>query len=200
MNLDNTNEVLLILQVIPHSSQLILQPFFRFSYVTGSSITSPGQPPIWIRIGEEIMKTLKCTTCLVTISFESYFGWSLECQYVNTKMIRRTRHLSESFWTCHNFSSHTCDFEGKEIKGANRRCPRHTFLYCGPRDILSLPKLTVASPVMARLEKGNKVPGDYDRGFTILANRARNVKRVKYFPRIFPWLANSKASILYQGS
>ena len=27
------------------TSQLILQPFFRFSYVTGSSRTSPGEPP-----------------------------------------------------------------------------------------------------------------------------------------------------------
>ena len=27
-------------------SQLILQPFFRFSYVTGSSLTSPGEPPM----------------------------------------------------------------------------------------------------------------------------------------------------------
>ena len=28
------------------TSQLILQPFFRFSYVTGSSLMSPGEPPI----------------------------------------------------------------------------------------------------------------------------------------------------------
>ena len=28
------------------TSQLILQPFFRFSYVTGSSPTSPGEPPM----------------------------------------------------------------------------------------------------------------------------------------------------------
>ena len=27
-------------------SQLILQPFFRFSYVIGSSLTSPGEPPM----------------------------------------------------------------------------------------------------------------------------------------------------------
>ena len=27
------------------TSQYILQPFFRFSYVTGSSLTSPGEPP-----------------------------------------------------------------------------------------------------------------------------------------------------------
>ena len=29
------------------TSQLILQPFFLFSYVTGSSLTSPGEPPMW---------------------------------------------------------------------------------------------------------------------------------------------------------
>ena len=28
------------------TSQLILQPFFCFSYVTGSSLTSPGKPPM----------------------------------------------------------------------------------------------------------------------------------------------------------
>ena len=28
------------------TSQLILQPIFRFSYVTGSSLTSPGEPPM----------------------------------------------------------------------------------------------------------------------------------------------------------
>ena len=30
------------------TSQLILQPFFRLSYVTGSSLTSPGEPPMLI--------------------------------------------------------------------------------------------------------------------------------------------------------
>ena len=47
----------------------------------------------------------------------------LECQYINTKIFRRTRHLSDSFWTCHNFWSHTNDFRGKEIKGADTSCP-----------------------------------------------------------------------------
>ena len=28
------------------TSQLILQPLFRFSYVTGSSLTSTGEPPM----------------------------------------------------------------------------------------------------------------------------------------------------------
>ena len=32
------------------TSQIILQPFFRFSYVTGSSLTSPGEPPMGLSI------------------------------------------------------------------------------------------------------------------------------------------------------
>ena len=31
-------------------SQFILQPFFRFSYVTSSSLNSPGEPPMFYRI------------------------------------------------------------------------------------------------------------------------------------------------------
>ena len=34
------------LSITSPTSQLILQPFFRFSYVTGSSLTSPGEPPM----------------------------------------------------------------------------------------------------------------------------------------------------------
>ena len=30
------------------TSQLILQPFFRFSYFTGFSLTSPGEPPMLV--------------------------------------------------------------------------------------------------------------------------------------------------------
>ena len=37
------------------TSQLILQPFFCFSYVTGSSLTSPGEPPM------ELIQTNKQT-------------------------------------------------------------------------------------------------------------------------------------------
>ena len=38
------------ISVTSPTSRLIFQPFFRFSYVTGSSLTSPGEPPmeIWI--------------------------------------------------------------------------------------------------------------------------------------------------------
>ena len=34
------------LSVTSPTSQLILQPYFRFSYITGSSLTSPGEPPM----------------------------------------------------------------------------------------------------------------------------------------------------------
>ena len=33
------------------TSQLVLQPFFRFSYVKCSSLTSPGEPPMWCVTG-----------------------------------------------------------------------------------------------------------------------------------------------------
>ena len=36
------------------TSQFILQPFFRFSYVTGSSLTSPGEPPMHIYVSYKI--------------------------------------------------------------------------------------------------------------------------------------------------
>ena len=40
--------------VASSTSQLILQPFFRFSYVTGSSLTSPGETPMgWGKIQEK---------------------------------------------------------------------------------------------------------------------------------------------------
>ena len=32
------------------TSQLILQPFFRYFYVTGFSLTSPGEPPMIVNI------------------------------------------------------------------------------------------------------------------------------------------------------
>ena len=38
------------------TSQFILQTFFRFSYVTGSSLTSPGEPPMEIWIVRNNMK------------------------------------------------------------------------------------------------------------------------------------------------
>ena len=38
------------LSVTSPTSQLLLQPFFRLSYVTGSSLTSPGEPRMETRI------------------------------------------------------------------------------------------------------------------------------------------------------
>ena len=37
------------LYIASPTSQLILQPFFRFSYVTSSSLTSPGEPTMYVR-------------------------------------------------------------------------------------------------------------------------------------------------------
>ena len=36
------------------TSQFILQPLFRFSYVTSSSLNSPGEPPIPCKLGFEV--------------------------------------------------------------------------------------------------------------------------------------------------
>ena len=42
------------------TSQFILQAFFRFSYVTGSSLTSPGEPPmmnmLWILTDGHVLR------------------------------------------------------------------------------------------------------------------------------------------------
>ena len=45
-----TSQLILQLFLALPMSQLILQPFFHFSYITGSSLMSPGEPPmeIWI--------------------------------------------------------------------------------------------------------------------------------------------------------
>ena len=43
--------------IVSPMSQLILQPFFRFSYVTGALLTSPGEPPmIFVDIHEHIFR------------------------------------------------------------------------------------------------------------------------------------------------
>ena len=42
---------------------LILKPFFRFSYVTGSSLTSPGEPPM-----------IASTSCLLLLLFFSSYS------------------------------------------------------------------------------------------------------------------------------
>ena len=48
-------------------SQFILQPFFRFSYVTGSSLTSPGEPPMFNTLSE--VKELSGTLCIINDNF-----------------------------------------------------------------------------------------------------------------------------------
>ena len=50
------------------TSQLILQPFLRFSYVTGSSHKSPGEPPmLWSFSNSLLSKTSRCT---ITFTFQ----------------------------------------------------------------------------------------------------------------------------------
>ena len=45
---------------------LILQPFFRFSYITGFSLMSPGEPPMVSRLWNVLDVDLfsQCTVCV----------------------------------------------------------------------------------------------------------------------------------------
>ena len=52
--------------VAPPTWQLILQPFFRFSYVTGSSLTSPGEPPMERNILNKFIPGLICVPLGIT--------------------------------------------------------------------------------------------------------------------------------------
>ena len=62
------------------TSQLILQPFFRFSYFTGSSLTSPGEPPmastslVITRLGSlgVYQKAVYFYCCVVNVSFVKF--------------------------------------------------------------------------------------------------------------------------------
>ena len=41
------------------TSQLILQPFFHFSYIGSSSLNSPGEPPMLLTVHSNILTTMK---------------------------------------------------------------------------------------------------------------------------------------------
>ena len=47
------------------TSQFILQPFFRFSYVTGSSFTSPGEPPMILNTSSHTLSEKSNLFCKV---------------------------------------------------------------------------------------------------------------------------------------
>ena len=48
--------------VVSLTSQLIFQPFFCFSYVTASSLTSPGEPPMHIYVSYKIFRNIVADT------------------------------------------------------------------------------------------------------------------------------------------
>ena len=56
------------------TSQLILKPLFRFSYVTGFSLTSPGRPPMLYYLSEfydfNAMHSIHCKWRAYTISIQ----------------------------------------------------------------------------------------------------------------------------------
>ena len=67
------------------TSQRILQPFFRFSYVTGSSLTSPGEPPM----------------LHTAVDWQS----AVAAGYTNSSNSPCSRPESDSSWTHHRDSS-----------------------------------------------------------------------------------------------
>ena len=67
--------------VASSTSQLILQPFFRFSYFTGSSLTSPGEPPMSHNVlnlnNFKIQFRLQSSHCLELKEKNSILDWDL---------------------------------------------------------------------------------------------------------------------------
>ena len=52
------------------TSQFILQPFFRFSYVTSSSLNSPGEPPmVWVFMCVACVSVCACACVSVCVKF-----------------------------------------------------------------------------------------------------------------------------------
>ena len=99
--------------VVLPTSQLILQPFFRFSYVTGSSLTSPGEPHMaaFIYVTGEITILYVIITIILS-KFSSYGSISPFCDHRSSSTYTRQtspcNEIVECIW-------HAQSFEGGEI-------------------------------------------------------------------------------------
>ena len=71
-------------------SQFVFKPFFRFSYVTGSSITSPGEPPMLnISFSLNLQISIKCENILSGLTEDpcSVSGSNYSCNLLVRKSI-----------------------------------------------------------------------------------------------------------------
>ena len=66
------------------TSQLILQPFFRFSYVTGSSLNSPGEPPMLASLFSchgDILKNYDWLILVICLQYMSGYSKALKMEH-----------------------------------------------------------------------------------------------------------------------
>ena len=74
------------------TSQLILQPFFRFSYVTSSSLNSPGEPPMQHRT-VNVGIHLHCSPCQFIVLYRLRIVSETMDSYLN----KRYGHTAHTF-------------------------------------------------------------------------------------------------------
>ena len=74
------------------TSQLILQPFFRLSYVTGFSLTSPGEPPMRQRRARSASWKIKIYTEIIFLKISTVTLFSAESLTIPVGTIMRNAH------------------------------------------------------------------------------------------------------------
>ena len=87
--------------VASSTSQLILQPLFRCSYVAGSSLTSPGEPPVFhvkknmLQIMKSAKELRSFSHCCLETEERQILQWLFLAYYMIScsKEIMYTRHL-----------------------------------------------------------------------------------------------------------
>ena len=84
------------LSVVSPTSQFILQPFFRFSYVTSSSLNSPGQPPTQSSFSNLSVTTQSPTLPLLYLRHSSFSNPSFASP---TSQALHSIHLASRSWT-----------------------------------------------------------------------------------------------------
>ena len=78
------------------TSQFILQAFFRFSFDTGFSLTSPGEPPILESVNSRAQVT--CSCCLCVAGWLKEWGNLLTVERRNDSSFFSNTYLECSHW------------------------------------------------------------------------------------------------------